>query len=58
MTNQLYFDHYASVLVYCCSGEGPNQPLTGMWRMLWPVMECSVNRPADGEPIGAIFVEV
>lgn len=38
--------------------EGPIQPLSGMWRTLWPVVECSVGRPADGEPIGAIFVEV
>ena len=43
---------------YHCLAEGPNQPLSGMWRTLWPVVECSVRRPADREPLGASFVEV
>jgi len=36
----------------------PWQPLPGMWRMLWPVVECEVARPFDGEAIGVVFADV
>ncbi|XP_065914002.1 PDZ domain-containing protein 8-like isoform X2 [Dysidea avara] len=35
----------------------PCQPLPGMWRMLWPVVECEVARPLDGEAIGVNFAD-
>jgi len=38
--------------------DQPYQLLPGMWRMLWPVVECEVTRPVDGEAIGVIFSDV